>query len=288
MRIAVLGTGLMGEPLARRLLEAGHEVTVWNRSPEKTEALAAEGAAVAAYPHDAMAGADWVLTMVANADALREVLLNEHARPVLDGKRILNMATIGPHEARSVAEAVNAAGGSFMECPVLGSIPEARSGSLILMFGGTPQQLEEARPVLAAFGDKPMHIGAVGQAAALKLAMNQLIAGLTASFALSLGLVQNEGLDTEQFMAVLRDSALYAPTFDKKVGRMTEGHYADPNFPVEHLLKDVNLMEDAARKNGLDASLMPTIAGILEQAEDQGLGDSDYAALFEAIRPRED
>ena len=283
MKIAVLGTGLMGEPLARRLLEAGHEVTVWNRSPEKTEVLAAEGAAVAAYPHDAMAGADWVLTMVANADALREVLLNAHARPLLDGKRILNMATIGPHEARALADEVTAAGGEFMECTVLGSIPEARSGSLILMVGGTAEQFDAAQPLLTAFGTSPFHIGEVGKATALKLAMNQLIAGLTTSFALSLGLVQREGLDVEQFMGVLRDSALYAPTFDKKLSRMLEGSYDNPNFPVEHLLKDVNLMEDTARKDGLDASLMVTIGRLLEQAEGRGLAQADYAALFEAM-----
>jgi len=285
MNIALLGTGLMGEPLARRLLEEGHTVTVWNRSAEKTDVLAGEGARVAAYPHEAIAGADWVVTMVANADALHEVLLNAESRPALAGKRVLNMATIGPHEARQLHEAVEGAGGEFMECTVLGSIPEARSGSLILMFGGTPGQFEAARPLLAAFGANPLYIGEVGKAAALKLAMNQLIAGLTTSFALSLGLVQREGLDVDQFMEVLRDSALYAPTFDKKLKRMREGHYADPNFPVEHLLKDVHLMEDAARKDGLDSSLMVTIARILEQAEGQGLAKEDYAALFEALAP---
>ena len=286
MHIALLGTGLMGEPLARRLLEEGHAVTVWNRSPGKTDALAAEGAGVAAYPHEAMGAADWVITMVANADAIHEVLLNPQSRAALAGRRVLNMATIAPHEARQLRDDVAAAGGEFMECTVLGSIPEAKSGSLILMFGGTPGQFEAAGPLLAAFGGNPLFIGEVGKAATLKLAMNQLIAGLTASFALSLGLVQREGLEVDRFMEVLRDSALYAPTFDKKLGRMAESQYADPNFPLEHLLKDVHLMEDAARKDGLDTSLMATIGGLLEQAEAQGLGKSDYAALFEAVAPQ--
>ena len=283
MNIALLGTGLMGEPLARRLLAEGHTVTVWNRSPGKTEALAAEGARVAAYPHDAISQADWVITMVANADAIREVLLNDESRAVLPDRRVLNMATIAPHEARTLREEVEAAGGELMECTVLGSIPEARSGSLILMVGGTAEQFDAAQPLLTAFGTSPFHIGEVGKATALKLAMNQLIAGLTTSFALSLGLVQREGLDVEQFMGVLRDSALYAPTFDKKLSRMLEGSYDNPNFPVEHLLKDVNLMEDTARKDGLDASLMVTIGRLLEQAEGRGLAQADYAALFEAM-----
>jgi len=285
MNIALLGTGLMGEPLARRLLAEGHTVTVWNRSADKTAALAAEGAAVAASPHEAIAGADWTITMLANADALQEVLLNNDARAALAGKRVLNMATIGPHEARTLHGEVTAAGGEFMECTVLGSVPEASAGTLILMFGGTSGQFEAAQPLLAAFGANPLYIGEVGKAATLKLAMNQLIAGLTSAFALSLGLVQREGLDVDQFMAVLRDSALYAPTFDKKLKRMQQRHYAEPNFPVEHLLKDVHLMEDAARKDGLDASLMATIARLLEQAEDRGLAQEDYSALFEAIAP---
>ncbi|MFP4614951.1 MAG: NAD(P)-dependent oxidoreductase [Thiohalorhabdus sp.] len=285
MNIALIGTGLMGEPLARRLLEAGHRVTVWNRSPEKTRALAEEGARVAPYPHEALEEADWVVTMLANAAAIQGVLLNERSRAALGGRKVVNMATIAPHEARSLRERVEEAGGSFMECTVLGSIPEAKSGSLILMFGGTEAQFEEARPLLDAFGPKPQHIGEVGQAAALKLAMNQLIAGLTTSFALSLGLVRREGLEVEQFMEVLRDSALYAPTFDKKLGRMLEGDFDNPNFPVTHLLKDVYLMEDAARKDGLDSSLMQTIGRILEKAEMQGFEKADYSALYRIIDP---
>ncbi|HKL78615.1 MAG TPA: NAD(P)-dependent oxidoreductase [Gammaproteobacteria bacterium] len=283
MNIAVLGTGLMGEPLAQRLLSAGHAVTVWNRSPEKTADLAAAGARVATAPRDAIAGADWVVTMVANADALQETLLNDDTRPALAGRRILNMATIAPQEARTLNERISAAGGDFMECTVLGSIPEARNGTLILMFGGSEGQFEAARPLLAAFGANPLYIGAVGQAAALKLAMNQLIAGLTSSFALSLGLVQREGVDVDQFMAVVRDSALYAPTFDKKLDRMRQDHYADPNFPVEHLLKDVNLIADAARADGLDAGLMAPIARLLERAEADGLAQADYSALFRVL-----
>ncbi|HKJ71149.1 MAG TPA: NAD(P)-dependent oxidoreductase, partial [Gammaproteobacteria bacterium] len=253
---------------------------------EKTNALAGDGAAKAAHPHVAIASGDWVVTMLADADALREVLLSEESREALAGRRVINMATIAPHEARELRDAVEAAGGELMECPVLGSIPEAKAGKLILMFGGTAGQFEAAKPLLAAFGGEPLFIGEVGKAAALKLAMNQLIAGLTTSFALSLGLVMREGLDISQFMEILRGSALYAPTFDKKLDRMRQGSYADPNFPVDHLLKDVRLMEDTAGQDGLDASLMTAIAKILERAQAQDLGRADYSAIFEAIAPR--
>lgn len=285
MDIAVIGTGLMGEPLAHRLLEAGHRVTVWNRSPGKTEELAAQGANVATTPEEAIGECQWVLTMVANADALGEVLLNNRSRAALAGRKVVNTATIGPHEARELGEKVSQAGGELMECPVLGSVPEARSGRLILMFGGTAEQLAEARPLLEAFGETLRPVGPLGQATALKLALNQLIAGLTTSFAVSLGLAEREGLDVDQFMEVLRESALYAPTFDKKLDRMRSRHYADPNFPLAHLHKDVGLLEDTARRDGLDTRLLVTMARVLEEAEDQGLAEADYSALYDAIHP---
>ncbi len=285
MAIGVIGTGLMGEPLARRLLEQGHQVTAWNRSSSKTEDLAAEGASIAQDPAEVIQASDWIISMVANADALEEALLNPRSQAALMGRKIINMATIGPSEVRDLQAKLAQAGGELMECPVLGSIPEARTGTLLLLFGGTEKQLAEARPFLEAFGSAPRHVGELGQAAALKLALNQLIAGLTMSFALSLGLVQREGLDTELFMAILRDSALYAPTFDKKRDRMQQRHYDNPNFPLTHLLKDVDLIEDTARQNGLDTRLTQSLIRILEEAEDQGLGSQDYSVLYEIIHP---
>jgi len=114
-----------------------------------------------------------------------------------------------------------------------------------------------------------------------------LIAGLTSSFALSLGLVRQAGVDVEQFMSLLRDSALYAPTFDKKLSRMLDRHYANPNFPVRHLLKDVNLVLDAAGEVGLDSGVLLAIRELLADTEMRGLRDEDYSALYESIDPQQ-
>ncbi len=285
MGITLIGTGLMGEPLAQRLMQAGHVVTVYNRTPEKTHPLAKEGATIASSPAEAIQSGDWVLTAVADAVALRQTLLSTEARTALRHRKVLNLATIGPHEARALQEEIKKADGEFMECPVLGSRPEARDGTLILMFGGSEVQFQAAQPLLTTLGPKPLYIGEVGKAAALKLAMNQLIAGLTVSFAWSLSLVRKEEIDCEQLMEILRDSALYAPTFDKKLGRMLEGNYTSPNFSVTHLLKDVRLLEVTGARHGLDTSLIQTLVHILERVEDQGEGDSDYSALYKGIDP---
>ena len=127
------------------------------------------------------------------------------------------------------------------------------------------------------------YIGEVGTASALKLALNQLIAALTSGFALSLGLVERQGVDVEKFMEILRDSALYAPTFDKKLERMRQRNFENPNFPTKHLLKDVDLFLSQAEDNGLNTEGLKGIRDIIQQTIELGLSDSDYSALFSAI-----
>ena len=288
MKIGLVGTGLMGAPLASRLLQGGFEATVYNRTPEKARPLADEGAEVVENPVSVVGPSDAIITMLSDAAAIREVLLTNEASRMLEGKTLINMATIAPKESREIAREVTRAGGEFMEAPVLGSIPQAQTGTLLLMVGATEAQFERFLPVLKCFGEQPRLIGPVGRGAALKLAMNQLIASLTSAFSLSLGLVQREGVPVETFMEILRESALYAPTFDKKLNRMLERDFGDPNFPVKHLLKDVRLFREVAAGDDLDDRFLEGIAHILESAEAGGDGDKDYSALFNAVVPRHD
>ena len=204
---------------------------------------------------------------------------------MLEGKTILQMATIGPSHSRGLEDAAIAHGAEYLEAPVLGSIPEAKKGGLLLMVGATLAQFERFQPLLSVFGENPLHVGPVGQAAAMKLAFNQLIAGLTASFSLSLGLIQKEGVRVELFMDMLRDSALYAPTFDKKLLRMLERDYANPNFPTRHLLKDTDLFLDAADEHGLTAACLQGVRDTVAIALAKGLADMDYSAINDVIHP---
>lgn len=285
MNITFIGTGLMGRPMALRLLHRGYGVAVYNRTSGKTRPLIEEGAAGYDTPAAAISAGDWVITMLADIEALNDTLLNDTSRTALHNRRVINMGTIAPHQARELNTAVREAGGTFMECPVLGSVPEAEHGTLILMFGGEEGQFKEALPVLQAFGPKPLHIGQVGKGSALKLAMNQLIASLTTAFSLSLALAREEGVDADKLMMVARESALYAPTYDKKLSRMMERHFDNPNFPVKHLLKDVRLFRDSAARHGLDTTVIVAMEQVLEQAVEQGLGEQDYSALYNVIHP---
>ena len=203
MKVAFLGTGLMGIPMAQRLLDANIEMIAYNRTPEKLEPLKAAGVELAQSPHEAIAACDCVILMLTNAAAIRSVLLSESSRQQLAGRTIIQMGTITPTESKAIADQVIAAGGDYLEAPVLGSIPEAQAGKLIVMVGGTPEQFAQWSMLLQHFGSDPLLIGSVGAAAAVKLALNQLIASVSTAFALSLSFVQCQGIDAHVFRSIL-------------------------------------------------------------------------------------
>jgi 3-hydroxyisobutyrate dehydrogenase len=286
MKITVLGLGLMGAAVALRLKGQGLKVVGWNRSPQKSRELANQGLATAGSAREAIEGSQVVVLMLSDAEAILETLFAAETKDSIRGRVILQMGTIAPAESRDLADRVRTAGGEYLECPVLGSLPEAREGRLILMAGGEPALFERCLPVLSALGPAPRLIGDVGRGAALKLAMNQLIAGLTSSFSLSLGLVRAEGIEVEQFMELLRGSALYAPTFDKKLANYLSHDYGKANFPLKHLLKDVRLFRSVAQATGMDTALIAAVEAACVRASDRGYGDQDYSALYEAFAPK--
>lgn len=283
MKIALLGLGLMGRAAADRLQAKGQPLIVWNRSPGPVDS-ACEAGLDATTDLARAAQADCLLLMLSDAAAIGETL-DAPALASLSGKVLIQMGTVAPDESRTLADRVASAGGLYLEAPVLGSLPEARAGTLIIMAGGDPDVFAQCLPVLQILGSEPRLIGCVGKGAALKLAMNQLIAGLTAAFSASLGLVRGEDIDPEIFMELLRASALYAPTFDKKLARMLDHDYGNPNFPLKHLIKDTRLFIRAAGPCGVDTRMLQALTEVFEEGADAGHGDADYSALYEAINP---
>lgn len=281
MTTAILGTGLMGTAAALRLHEQGHDVIAWNRHEQKAREQLHPRIPVFGELHDALNQAKTLLLFLSDALAIEDVL-SPLPPETLAGKTIIQMGTISPNESRELLFTIEAAGSHYLEAPVLGSIPEARNGSLLLMVGATATQFAQQQPLLSLLG-KPRLIGPVGKAAAVKLAMNQLIAGLTTSFALSLNFVLAEGADLDQFMEILRESALYAPTFDKKLDKMLGSRYDNPNFPLKHLAKDVELFLRAATEHELNTAALQGARKIIASALQQGHGDEDYSALRESV-----
>lgn len=308
MKVGIVGTGLMGLSMALRMQgetladEAASpvEVIAWNRTDEKLEPLLEAGVAIASSPTELFQQADVIILMLSDVVAIRELLFpteipadasstdfpaeeSEGAMPPLHSYTFIQMGTIAPSESRDLLSDILAAGGDYLEAPVLGSIPQVKSGTLQVMVGGTVAQFEEWRSLLQLLGE-PLYIGMVGSAAALKLALNQLIGSLTTAFAQSLRFVQQQEVPVDTFMDVLRESALFAPTFDKKLERMLDQNFENPNFPSKHLLKDIRLFLQEARAEGLRVDSVEGVRQILEATCNQGLADADYSALSAVLQ----
>lgn len=278
--IGFLGTGLMGAPMAAQLLVHNYNLIAYNRTPDKLAPLSQAGAQAADSPAAVFASADCIVLMLTDAAAIQSLLPAHH----LANKTIVQMGTIAPQESQAIAQQVHQAGGTYLEAPVLGSIPEAKTGNLIVMVGAEPTVFEACLPLLKCFGPDPKHIGPVGSAAALKLALNQLIGAMTTAFSVSLGLTQRYGVNSDMFMDILRTSALYAPTFDKKLKRMEDRNFEAPNFPTKHLLKDMQLCLQSAQSIGLETATLEAICDLLRHTV-QTHANRDYSAVFSTVCP---
>ena len=286
MKIAVFGTGLMGSAMAERLLRLGHAVSVYNRTPEKTKPLEEAGARVLAEPAEAFAYADAVILTLADKSAIDQVLFAESmGQPDLKSVTMIQMGTIAPEESRELREKIGRFGGTYLEAPVLGSTPEAARGRLLVMVGCDPAQFNPWMPLLKCLGEETIYVGPVGKAAALKLALNQLIVALTAAYAYSLGIVLRHGIDAEQFAGILRKGPLYAPQFDKKLPHMLQRDFSNPHFSLRHMLKDVRLILAEGNRVGLDTAVIRGVEKIIVKALDMGELEVDYSALYNGVNP---
>ena len=277
--IGVIGLGLMGSHIAQRLGNQNLAVIGFNRSPKILD-----GIEVASdFPSFAKrCTLFWI--MVSDGEAT-EAMIDALIDLDITDKIIINAATIAPDHSEILAEKVRQAGGYYLEVPVLGSVPQVKTGTLQLLIGGDRKIIDRCQPVLDALGTIT-HFGPVRAGMAAKLAYNQLIGSLTAAFSMSLSLAQREGVDIDTFMATLRESALYAPTFDKKLANMLQHKYDQANFPLKHLLKDIRLFTKCADDQQIDTHPLIGLQHVLEESIYQGHAEHDYSALHDNIYHR--
>ena len=223
-------------------------------------------------------GCDTVISVLRDGPASAEVL---QELGNLQGSCVMGMGTLAIAESQALEQQITAQNGTYLEAPVLGSRPEALKGSLLVMAGGSAEVFERQRPILETLSAEPRLMGPVGSGMASKLALNQLIASLTHGFSLALRLVQAQGVAVADFMEVLRPSAVYAPTYDKKLERMLDQHYDNPNFSTALLRKDLGLFLQASQQAGLNASGLQGILELLQQAQGDAIDGLDYCALHE-------
>jgi 3-hydroxyisobutyrate dehydrogenase-like beta-hydroxyacid dehydrogenase len=283
-RIGFAGMGLMGSRMARNLLRKGFPLTVWNRTPERCEALAAEGAAVARTPRELAAGCDVVVTCVADPDAAARVMFAEDgirlaARP---GFRYLECSTISPGLVRRMGELLRERGADILEAPMTGSKLGAEKGTLLFMTGGSREVHEELMPVMMAMGTKAILCGELGQAAVVKLIGNTIISFMLEGFCEGLVVGRKAGVSLQTLLDVVMSSGYSSPYFSFK-GAALEKRDWDQHFSIDLLVKDQTLMlEEAARRR----APMPGLAAIREvfqAARAQGFGQEDIAAVVKAL-----
>ena len=277
-RIALLGTGLLGSAIGQRLMHQGVDVAAWNRRPERCQSLLDSGATKINQLAGATQNSEAIITVLRDGPVTQQVVA---ALGDLKGRCVIPMGTMGVSEIRHLNQQIRSQNGQCLEAPVLGSKPQATSGTLLVMAGGTPDLFDQQQALLSLLCANPMLVGPIGSGAATKLALNQLIASLTHAFSLSLRLVQQAGVSVENFMDILRSSALYAPTFDKKLQRMLDGHYNNPNFSTDLLRKDLRLFIEEATAAGLQSSGLSGLHDLLQEAQGSPLDQLDYCALHE-------
>jgi 3-hydroxyisobutyrate dehydrogenase/2-hydroxy-3-oxopropionate reductase len=274
-RVGFLGLGRMGASMARRLIDAGHDVVVWNRSAEKCEGFAN----VAATASKAADQAELVITMLTDASALKEVVYDTGLDKVMriDGV-FVDMSTVGVRAAKRLHETITRA---TLDAPVGGGVAQAASGDLTVLAGGDAGVLDRVRPVLNVFGDV-VHCGGPGAGQAMKLVFNAVLAVTMSGVGEAIAFGERLGLDTSAVIDVLSRSG--AGAMVAKKGPMVLDHDYPASFALSLMRKDAGLVGEAARDAGAWMPVATLVTELLERAEREGLGEGDYSGVTELFR----
>jgi 3-hydroxyisobutyrate dehydrogenase-like beta-hydroxyacid dehydrogenase len=273
MRVAIIGTGKMGGAMARRLKAAGHEITLWNRTRSRAEAVGV--GQVASTPADAASPADVVISILTDANAVRAAYLGDDgAARVAAGKVFVEMSTAGPDIQKELAPLIEKAGGQFVEAPVLGSIGAVEAGTLIIFVAGREASLERARPVLKDLGEVRF-VGDIGSAASLKLVANSMLAGVSALAAELQAAGTSAGLNPEDVFSVL---SRIAPVLNARKAGFVEHRYSPVTFALRDAVKDLRLALDLYEKTGAVAPLTRATVELYERAA-KSAGELDMSAI---------
>lgn len=279
LTVAVLGTGLMGEPIARNLARAGITVRAWNRTRAKAEPLSKDGATVCDEPAEAVAGADVVITMLLDGPAVERVMAD--ALPAMaDGAVWAQMSTVGADSDRLAAMAAEH-GVPYVDCPVLGTRKPAEDGALVVLTSDTED--ERLRQVFGAIGSRTVNAGEGTAPSRLKLVINSWVLALTAAVGEANALAEAFGLDPKLFLEAIAGGAVDSPYARVKSAAIATGELS-PSFRTSAAAKDARLVTSAARDAGANLRVAEAVREQLTRATDLGHGDEDMAAVYFAAR----
>ncbi len=283
MQIGVAGLGRMGAAIAARLMEVGHTLIVWNRTPGRAKALTDAGAKLAETPEDLAEQSEAIVTMLTDADAIDHVYNGEHG--LLSGdvadKLFIEMSTVRPEIEIALAKVVRASGARFVECPVGGTTGPARQGKLFGFMGAEPGDAELAKPILDQLCRRLEHVGPVGNGALAKFTINMPLMIYYQALGEALAMARPMGLEPERLMDIICDTS-GAPTMMKArgpvVARMMKGEDPPVTFDLAGCVKDLQSMQAEGKARGISLPLVQLTLACMEESASKGFGAKEAAA----------
>ena len=283
MKVGIVGTGVMGYPMAENLLRAGFEVHVWNRTPQKARPLLEQGARWAQTPRELASRVDIVGVMLANHEVTRAVFHGEDGllAGLKEGVWVVDHGTNPPAWAREAHREVTLRGAQYVDVPVLGSRPQAEARALVLLAGGDPETLAPLLPYFQAIGKHTIYTGVLGQGCLLKLNLNLMIALVNAALAEGFAMARQFGLDPAWFVEALKESALASPYIAIKGDKLLAGDFSE-QFGLRLMTKDLRLIIEEALAHRFPLVLGAAAFGLYQRMENAGLGGEDVIAVVRA------
>jgi 3-hydroxyisobutyrate dehydrogenase-like beta-hydroxyacid dehydrogenase len=283
VKLAVVGLGKMGEPIARRLVNAGHELVVYNRTPGRADRLVELGATEVSSPRNVWESAGACITMIADDKALEAITVGEELIETARGKTLIDMSTISPAASAKLAAAAEGAGVAYLRAPVSGNPSVVEAGNLGIMVSGDPAVFEQLKPVLRDVGPNVFYVGGKEEARVLKLALNLMIGGTAELMAEALVLGEASGLDRATMLEVMGASAIGSPFVKYKAGPLIDDDYT-ATFSSAAMHKDLSLALEAADAVGVPLPVTTVVQQLVRACLSSGMADLDLMVLLPRLQ----
>jgi 3-hydroxyisobutyrate dehydrogenase-like beta-hydroxyacid dehydrogenase len=289
MKVAFVGLGTMGQPMAKNVAKKGYALSVFNRTPEKASSLKEAGAVLAASPRDAAKGADVVILMLTGPEAVDQVL--DGPQGVLAGldagKIIVNMSTVPPSYSRHLSERLKSRSIAAIDAPVYGSKKPAEEGALVILAGGLQAKVKEMEPLLLSMGKKMVYCGEAGQGSSMKMVVNLLLSIMATGLGEAVNLGQKCGLSTETMLETILSGPTQCPLFEFKKPMLISDNYG-AQFALKNMTKDLRFILQTADETGAAVPAGHVVFQLYRAAMGRGLSEKDYAAVKKVIEAMSD
>jgi len=284
-KVGIIGLGMLGNAVALHLLDSGFEVTVYNRTKEKTTQAKENGAKVATSPKEIAENSELVITVVKDASAVKEISFEKDG--IIEGKHgkliVADMSTIDPIESKNISKKFQEYNIHKLDIPVMGGPNVAITGDLVMMVSGNKVSFDHCKNVLEKIANNVFFLGESGVAHTVKLAMNLQITMLALALSEGIILVKKANVDPKIFLEILNSTYFKTGMSEKKAYKMVEGKY-DATFTLANLKKDINAMTSAAKSLGIELPMIKKAEEVYENAVKEGFGEIDYTGIIEYIK----